>query len=420
MWHEGPTMINAVRGRRSVRRSAIGATGVSISLALVLSGCGTSDAGGDQAESLEDAPEITLSWALTTPETGGQAYTKLIDDVAEASDGKLTIEPYWSGSLLGVTDMLSGVSSGAADMGDLYATFTPQLLPIADWEVGLMNGASTTHPLNLLGYSVAGSEIMLNNEDAIAEFTEQNTVALVTSTSSAAYGILCTEPVGSLAEAKGKRVAVGSALFAAEAEAIGMVPVTMPPADQYEGLQRGTIDCTMDSPQSPVIFGYWEVAPYWTLLPVTGYNGTRTVMNLDTWNELPRVYQQIIWDALPAHVEERVQVSLNQHSTFAEVGVAEHELEFIQPDDDLVETLVDAQKKRMADLIANAPAGLSDPQGTADQFSATVAANEENLASSIGFELSGDPEDDFVNGATLDFTDFTAEISRIYGEHRPE
>jgi TRAP-type C4-dicarboxylate transport system substrate-binding protein len=87
-------------------------------------------------------------------------------------------------------------------------------------------------------------EFQLTNEAAIDEYAEQG-VRVINVWASAAYNMLCNRPVDSESEISGARVRSAGPVWNATLEALGAVPVSMPSAEMFEGLQRGVLDCVL-------------------------------------------------------------------------------------------------------------------------------------------------------------------------------
>src|ERR1043165_5524501 len=88
-----------------------------IGLASTLTGCGGSAEGGASAPTAGDFEEMTLSLhiAATPQHPQGIALQAFADEVSEATSGKVTIEPFFSNSLISGAEDLDGIGSGVAD-----------------------------------------------------------------------------------------------------------------------------------------------------------------------------------------------------------------------------------------------------------------------------------------------------------------
>jgi TRAP-type C4-dicarboxylate transport system substrate-binding protein len=89
----------------------------------------------------------------------------------------------------------------------------------------------------------------------------------------------------------------------ADLQKMGITPVTMPPGDLYEALQRGTVDGLMRGTIDSFYTNKWyEVAKY-ILYPQFGASICNVTfnMNLDKWNSLPKDVQDVMMKLAPAY-----------------------------------------------------------------------------------------------------------------------
>lgn len=82
-------------------------------------------------------------------------------------------------------------------------------------------------------------------------------------------------------------------LYAPLYKALGAKPVTIPPADLYTALERGTVQGTYWPEAGITGFALEEVVKY-ELWPGIWQMQPGTLMNLDTWNKIPKEMQDVI------------------------------------------------------------------------------------------------------------------------------
>ena len=99
--------------------------------------------------------------------------------------------------------------------------------------------------------------------------------------------------VRTLEDWKGLRIAVRGTPEPESIKALGAIPVSMPPGEQYIALERGTVDASWLCPLGQVCWKFYEVAKYQT--KVSGNAPTETfIMNWDSYNKLPPDIQEVI------------------------------------------------------------------------------------------------------------------------------
>jgi TRAP-type C4-dicarboxylate transport system substrate-binding protein len=106
------------------------------------------------------------------------------------------------------------------------------------------------------------------------------------------YHLYSTVKIERLADFKGK-IFRAHPLYVPLYKALGAKPVTIPPADLYTALQRGTVQGTY-WPQAGITgFGLEEVVKY-ELWPGIWQMQPGTLMNLNTWKKIPKQMQDVI------------------------------------------------------------------------------------------------------------------------------
>jgi len=97
------------------------------------------------------------------------------------------------------------------------------------------------------------------------------------------YVPLCTKPVATMADWKGLKIRSYGSFQPVMWKALGAVGVVVFPAEIYEGLQRGRVDCGYFSPDLFVALKLYEVAKYLSTANF-GPNATWPIwINRDVW-----------------------------------------------------------------------------------------------------------------------------------------
>lgn len=275
---------------------------LSLTLAAALAGCGQPQPAPEASNPNTSAPEttpaaddglpeITLKMAATVNEgeLGGQIMQAYLDYVTEHTNGKVTFETFYGGILASPMEELQLVSSGSVDLIPLGHNPYGDQLPLLcgpSWVNGDEKSA-----LDYFNYLVFENEetSKLIQEEAAA----QNIIYLGFQPSGKNVFVSKVDGAG-FADFQGKQVgaAANHELF----QSLGLVVVTTPPGDIYEGLSRGIIDMGRLSFTAAIGNKWYEVAKNW-LLDGTSAAGSPFTMNLDTWNSLPDAYQTVFREA---------------------------------------------------------------------------------------------------------------------------
>ena len=351
----------------------LGGIGLCAVLTLAISACsgGASDSApaGPDAASLETMDDIALTYTTFQPaeSTGGRAITAFAEEVSERSGGKITIEPYFSGSLMPAEETLDGVGSGFAQLGSLMPLYFPQELPVNNWLLDMGSLPSDSYPHGILAGTAAIKELQASSEVLQQEWADHDARVLSVAQVDAGQDMLCTTPINTPADAQGLRVRTGGGAWIGEIEALGMVSVSMPLLEAYEALQRGVIDCVTAHPSTIVDYGLWEVAKHFVPVSMSAFNDSADIINLDTWNSLPPDAQAILTEAAHTMWTVEREGKMAAFSKFAREAPGEHGVVFHDPAP-LNAVLTRYQEGVVDNLIANAPTAVADPQGFVDTY----------------------------------------------------
>jgi TRAP-type C4-dicarboxylate transport system substrate-binding protein len=372
-------------------RPRLGLVATSV-LALTISACGGAG-GGDAAGSIDEMDKVTLSFHTAAPpeHPNGVAAKAFVEEVVEETDGKVAIEVHYSNSLLPDSEDLSGIETGVADMGVVFATRHPEELPVVNWLTTMQSLRSGSMPHGFLQSSAALQKIWTVSEPVQKEAGDHNLV-LLGGAAGPSVGLLCNEPIASPAEAKGVRVRVGGPVWSDEAEAMGFTPVSMPTSETYEALQREVVDCEMAHPSTIIAFAYWDVAKYYHPVAGSGSASTLTAVNKDTWESLPSDAQDVLRTAADNYIGRVLDGGFAAYKDFAE-----------QSDEGVV-TIVDPRPLNKVlyahqdayiqnDVIADAPSEVSDPEAFVQEWRSALEWGMDLAVDNVGTE----PEDEALS-----------------------
>lgn len=248
-------------------------------------------------EPLECDPlTITFSTTYNETETGGEIIHKWIDLLSEYSNGAITADVWWGGTVFGDPDILDALESGAVNM----TTF------------GHMPHIGTLNYLGFPSFAPGGTEAALHFFEEIC-FNDPETSALVQG-ELAEHNIIflnvlpgganafCAKfPFTDLASLVSGCSSFGN-MDAAIFEELGFQVTSVAPPDCYDALQRGLIDATQMGLTPMVSMQWYDVAPYWAL-DGTYAAGNFMSANMDWWNGLSENQQAVIKAACDAVAE---------------------------------------------------------------------------------------------------------------------
>jgi TRAP-type C4-dicarboxylate transport system substrate-binding protein len=204
-------------------------------------------------------------------------------EVEKRTGGKVAIQTFPGGTLLDAKNMMDGVIAGTANIGCLCMAYQPGRFIVTN---------ATSLPLNFRNAKIASLVLWdLYLKYKPEEFSK---VKALTMFACAPSNIMSEKPVKSLADLKGLplRASGGAAEIL---KAWGVNVVGMPQSDVPEALQKGVIQGQFSSLEVMKDFKYAETCKFVTMTNTVIYPFA-VVMNMDSWNKLPKDVQKVMND----------------------------------------------------------------------------------------------------------------------------
>jgi TRAP-type C4-dicarboxylate transport system substrate-binding protein len=201
-------------------------------------------------------------------------------EVERRTDGKVAIQTFPGGTLLGAKNMMDGVIAGQADIGCLCMAYQPGRFLITN---------ATALPVGFPNATAASLTLWdLYKKYRPEAFAK---VKVLTMFTCAPADIYAKVPVRNLEDLKGLQLRASGGV-AEVLKALGATPVGMPQSATPEALQKGVVKGAASSLETLKDFKYAEMCKYVTMLngPVYPF---AVVMNMDKWNSLPKDVQEV-------------------------------------------------------------------------------------------------------------------------------
>lgn len=267
--------------------------------------------------------------------------------LAEATEGRIKIESYAGGTLLGANDIYNGVVEGVADIGMSCFAYTPGRFPIME--------AFELPGITYLNSRVASMVAWEGINELNPPEVQDTKMLMVLATGPG--DLFTRSPVRSLADLQGLEIRA-TGISSDTISALGGIPLGMSQNDAYDSLAKGVVQGNL----SPI-----EVLQGWNQAEVTSYI-TRTpflyntlffiTMNLDKWNSLPDDLQKIFLEINERFQEETAAALWDTQNESALIyAVEEHDMEIFDLDAaetalwiDKVMPIQDAYRQKLAGL----------------------------------------------------------------------
>lgn len=256
------------------------------------------------------------------------------DELQRRSNGKLKMRIFGAGTLGKPTELLKLVADGGIDAAATAPGYFPSQMPFL----------AATNSLPLAYADAKQSSRILhtlyNEIPALREEMRQNKVQPLFWHVLDPYYLVCRTPIRSLADMKGKKVRSWGEDVPRLFQAVGAVPVSLLPAELYESLQRGTVDCTPYSLSAAVSLKLHEVAKYVTFFSIGAPGGWPQFYNLKTWEswtpETRKLMTEVAEDAKKHELVQLAKADEEARKTMKAAGV-----EFIDfPEQQKMEAMV--------------------------------------------------------------------------------
>jgi TRAP-type C4-dicarboxylate transport system substrate-binding protein len=233
-------------------------------------------------------------------------------EVEKRTGGKVAINTYPGGTLLDAKNMIDGVIMGQADIGCLCMAYQPGRFIVTN-AVALPFGFPNAAVASLTLWDLYKKY----NPEGFAK------VKVLTMFTCAPANIYATKPVKNLEDLKGLELRASGGV-AQVLKALGATPVGMPQSETPEALQKGVVQGAASSLETLMDFKYAELCRYVTIFngPVYPFS---VVMNMDTWNSLPKDVQGVMDDLakeqsewtgkyMDNHVDESIEWSKKNYN----------------------------------------------------------------------------------------------------------
>jgi len=256
---------------------------------LILAGCG----GGQESTGQKDTDQpkkedtYTLKFAASWAKGDNAQFKSLEifkDVVEKETNGRLEIQIVGGAEVFPPTETAEAVKNGAVDGAYTSAAYYSGMIP----EGHALSVTTMTNKEKV----ASGATDLLREIHA-----KHNLYFLMTQdeTQYQPFAFVLTKPIEKLEDMKGKRLRAAPGLYGEVIKAVGATPVTMPMSDLFSALEQGLVDgyCTVAiSGGKEGYFKYAQnmVRPGW-------YRGASgIIINLDSWNKLPKDLQEQLND----------------------------------------------------------------------------------------------------------------------------
>ena len=255
--------------------------------------------------------EVTLRMQSSySPGTAVYEYNlRFADQVRKESNGLITIDVYPDGQLVQGPDMPTALPAGTVDMALINQTIGwPGVIPELNMMIALGLFDNLVH---MERFTYGPFREMLKDK-----YSKIN-VKMLAYIYDGSLDTFCNNQrlIKLPEDVVGIKFRAPSATTVAAAEALGGAGVIIAAPETYMAIQRGTVNGVFGTtPGMGKTFKLFEVAKYWTRLPVSEGFRHVVVFNLDVWNSLSQENQKIIEHAADDWEKQMVPAVLQDYA----------------------------------------------------------------------------------------------------------
>jgi TRAP-type C4-dicarboxylate transport system substrate-binding protein len=238
---------------------------------------------------------IKLTFALFQPATAALSAmnTAFAKEIEKQTNGRVQIQVFQSGSLLGAPAMFQGIRNGIADMGNGITSYSPGNFPFTSI-TELPNDADSAWAVSYAQY-----DFLMKYQPK-----EWNDVHILTVVSPGAdlMGIgTGRAPIRTLEDWKGKSIRVNHADIIV---ALGGTVKDVPMAEVFDSISKGVLDGVVGTTEPFKSWRLGDVCKFLTIntAPLQPSILWYNIMNKNKWNSLPPDIQKTITDVSKEYV----------------------------------------------------------------------------------------------------------------------
>ena len=227
--------------------------------------------------------------------------------LAASGNYKMEWQESYGGSIVKPKGVLEGVKLGLGDIGIVTTIFHSSKLPSQ-----AISAVTPFVAADSRAVAKAVDEIAKEFPAMQAEFAEQNQVYLATGVVLDTYQVFSREPINSLSDLEGSKVA-GAGMNLRYLEGIeGAAGVRGGLTDFYNMVQTGLVDHAMLWPEAAKTFKIAEVAPYMLRADLGAVNSKTVTVNKDYWDGLPDEVKGVLQEVAVAYRDHVAGIAMDR------------------------------------------------------------------------------------------------------------
>ncbi|MCK5748580.1 MAG: TRAP transporter substrate-binding protein DctP [Oricola sp.] len=232
----------------------------------------------------QDYPKMTLRYSSNIPEVVNTSKidTYFSSEIEKRSGGNIKIQHFWANTLGGEAEIVDLVGSGAIDLGLIVMGNQQARMPFAAVTNALPATFTDGPTVNKIT-----RDLFTSNETIKAELDAANLHPLIYRYLPD-YRIYCNDPVKTMEDFKNRKIRSYGSFVPKMFEALGAVPVNIPPVDMIQAMQSGAMDCTYMFNSAVKAFKVDQVADYGTDISFGVISAHNLFISKEKWESWPQ------------------------------------------------------------------------------------------------------------------------------------
>lgn len=247
-----------------------------------------------------DSAKLMFATTYNEMETSGKAITYFTNYITEKSNGAITFDIKWGGTVAGTGEELSFLQAGAFDMSVLGQSQYSAVFPLLNFPG--QTDESQEKCVDYFNYIVYENEATAS---LIQAQIEGQGVKMLGFMGNGGNAFAAKKEMSTLDELTGYKLGVG--MNHSAYESLGFSVQALMPWDAYDSLSKGIVDVAYMSTAPMIALKWHEVAPYF--ISVNEYSaGNYFTISLDRWNSFNADTQALFQEAMKATTNYSVQL----------------------------------------------------------------------------------------------------------------
>ena len=241
-----------------------------------------------------DGPAMELSVNFTSSEQQNPIYIQAFNRVTEKTDGKVTFQFSYSGSLMDAAATLDGLGVGMADFSDVTLSNFKDQFPYTQQVLSypFLGFTSMAMAADVINDTVHNTDLMMK------EFTDANIYPIIFNavwgtTLALADDIQISDP----STVKGLKLGTDDPNLSKFLNSVGATPTFVIPPDYYSSITSGVVNGVINGMNVINIFGGLQPSKHVYMFENSASTSARCIAaNLDTWNSLDDTLKAIFME----------------------------------------------------------------------------------------------------------------------------